>query len=110
MRRDYSVESSEIYMINPQHLRDLGLELIPRTRENAFKSDKNRRRLSDEERAKLYDELKDKIHREGFRQEYPIMVMLRRKDDAEDRILQGHHRLSIAIELGLDVVPVRFVY
>jgi hypothetical protein len=107
MRRDYSVESSEVYMINPQHLQDLGLELIPRTRENAFKSDRDRKRLSDEERAAIYDELKDKIDREGFRPEFPITVMLRRKDDAEDKILQGHHRLAIAIELGLVVCQCR---
>jgi len=58
----------------------------------------------------VYDELKAKIGREEFRRDMPITVMLKRKDGKKDKILQGHHRLSIAIELGLDLVPVRFVY
>lgn len=110
MKQKYSVESSEIYLISPEHLRDLGVELIRRTRINAFRSDKGRKHLSDAERAAIYDNLKEKIRREGFLREHPITVMLRRKNDAKDKILQGHHRLSIAIELKLAVVPVRFVY
>lgn len=110
MRRDYNVESSEVYMLCPRHLRGLGVELKQRTRDNAYRSHREHKKLTDDERAALYDELKAKIDREGFRPDLPITVMLRRKDDAEDKILQGHHRLSIAIELGLPAVPVRFVY
>jgi ParB-like chromosome segregation protein Spo0J len=109
MRRDYSVESSEAYLINPQQLRDLGLELIRRDGKNAYKSHREYKHLSPEERAGIYTELKDKIEREGFRRDLPIIVMLLRKDGKKDRILQGHHRLSIALELGLEEVPVRFV-
>ena len=109
MRRDVSVESSEVYMICPRHLRSLGIELLPRTRENAYRSHKEHKHLSHEERAALYDDFKAKIERGGFRTDFPITVMLRRKDGAKDKLLQGHHRLSIAIELGLATVPVRFV-
>jgi len=110
MRRDYSIESSKVYMISPSHLRELGVELLQRTRDNAYRSHKEYKHLSQEERGKLYDELKDKIAREGFRSDLPITLMLRRKDGVQDKILQGHHRLSIAIELGREVVPVRFVH
>lgn len=110
MRRNYSVESSEVYMLCPRHLHRLGLELMQRTRDNAYRSHKEYKHLSDDERAVLYDELKNKIEREGFRPDLPITVMLRRKDDVKDTILQGHHRLSIAIELGLAEVPIRFVH
>ena len=110
MRRDYNVESSEVYMLCPRHLRGLGVELMQRTRDNAYRSHGEYKHLSDEERAALYDELKAKIEREGFRTDLPITVMLRRKDDVKDKILQGHHRLAIAIELGLATVPVRFVH
>ena len=110
MRRDYTVESSEVYMLNPLHLRELGVELIQRTRENAYGSHGEYKHLSQEERAKVYDELKAKIEREGFRQDLPITVMLRRQDGSKDKILQGHHRLSAAIEIGIAFVPVRFVY
>ena len=97
-------------MLCPRHLRGLGVELMQRTRDNAYRSHKEHKHLSDEECAALYDELKNKINREGFRPDLPIIVMLRRKDDVKDKILQGHHRLAIAIELGLETVPVRFVH
>ena len=110
MKREFTVASSEVYMICPRQLRESGLELIQRNRENAYRSDRDRKHLSDQERGRLYDELKEKIEREGFRKDMPIMVMLLRDDGQHDKILQGHHRLSIAIELGLEAVPVRFVY
>ena len=110
MRRDYTVESSEVYMLCPRHLRGLGIELVQRTRQNAYRSHPEYKHLNDEERALLYDELKAKIERDGFRADLPITVMLRRKDGVKDKILQGHHRLAIGIELGLATVPVRFVH
>ena len=109
MQRDHSVESSEVYMLCPRHLRDLGVELMQRTRDNAYRSHREHKHLTDEKRAALYDELKTKIDREGFRPDLPIRVKLLRKDNVKDKILQGHHRLAIAIELGLPAVPVRFV-
>ena len=32
-----------------------------------------------------------------------------RREGGEDLIYEGHHRLNIAIELGLETVPVRFI-
>jgi hypothetical protein len=97
-------------MLNPLHLRELGVELIQRTRDNAYGSHGEYQHRSQEERAKLYDELKAKIEQEGFRRDLPITVMLRRQCGNKDKILQGHHRLSVAIEIDLKFVPVRFVY
>ena len=64
--------------------------------------------LTREEREARYDELKESIETCGFNEEYPILIMLRR-EGGEDRIFEGHHRLNIAIELGLETVPVRFI-
>jgi hypothetical protein len=97
-------------MINPCHLRQLGVELLQRTRDNAYGSHREYKHLNQEQRARVYDELKANIQAEGFRHDLPITVMLRRQDGNKDKILQGHHRLSIAIELGLESVPVKFVY
>ena len=97
-------------MISPMLLRELGLELLQRTRDNAYGSHREYKKRAQDERAAAYDELKSKIATEGFRRDQPITVMLKRKGDKKDKILQGHHRLSIAIELGLETVPVRFVY
>lgn len=103
-------ESSEIYMIDPRHLRELRLEKKRRNRANAFASDPARKHLPQEKRAELYDELKAKIELEGFNREFPIEVLLLRKDGNKDQLWQGHHRLAIAIELDLPLVPVRFLF
>ena len=110
MKRYYSVQSSEVYEISPQCLRNLRLELKRRTRENAYRSHPNAKELTHVQRAERYDELKEKIRSEGFKSEFPIVVMLVRKNGNKDKILQGHHRLSMAIELGFPTVPVRFVW
>ena len=57
---------------------------------------------------KRYDTLKESIRQEGFNEEFPIVIMLRRENN-EDKLFEGHHRLNIAIELGLATVPVRFM-
>ena len=110
MRRDYSVISSAVYHVDPLHLRSLRLELMRRTRDTAYGGRKVHEDLTAEERGVVYDDLKEKIRAEGFKDECPIIVMLCRKDGKADKLLQGHHRLNIAIELGLATVPVRFVH
>tara|TARA_B100000809_G_scaffold167646_1_gene164994 strand:- start:48 stop:272 length:225 start_codon:yes stop_codon:yes gene_type:complete len=52
--------------------------------------------------------LYESIEKDGFNEEFPIVVKLRRENN-EDQVEQGHHRLDIAIKLGLETVPVRFV-
>ena len=37
-------------------------------------------------------------------------VLLNRPEFGVDILLQGYHRLNIAIELNIDLVPVRFAY
>jgi hypothetical protein len=64
MRSDVTVESSEVYLLCPRHLRSLGIELLQRARDNAYRSHKEHKHLSDQQRASLYDELKAKIERE----------------------------------------------
>ena len=55
-----------------------------------------------------WNALYESIEKDGFNEEFPIVVMLRRENN-EDQIFQGHHRLDIAIKLGLETVPVRFI-
>ena len=55
-----------------------------------------------------WDALYESIEKDGFNEEFPIVVMLRRENN-EDQVDQGHHRLDIAIKLGLETVPVRFI-
>ena len=60
-----------------------------------------------EQKEERYDILKESI-KKGFNEEFPIIIMLRR-EGGEDKLFEGHHRLNIAIELGLATVPVRFM-
>ena len=110
MKREFTVMSSATYHIDPRELRRLNLELMQRNRDNAYTSHREYKHLTSEQRAEKYDELKQKIRTEGFNDAFPILIMIVRKNGTEDKILQGHHRLNIAIELNLLAVAVKFVY
>ena len=108
------MESSKIYHISPIYLRNLEIELdVPgRTgavhdRENAYEGTV-RAHLTREQKETKYDTLKESIRHKGFKEEFPIVIMLRRENN-EDKLFEGHHRLNIAIELELPSVPIRFI-
>ena len=105
--------SSKVYQISPIYLRSLRIEVSGgrgkrRTRDNAYDGKEEFIHLTYEQRVERYDTLKESIKKEGFKEEFPIIIMLRRENN-EDKLLEGHHRLNIAIELGLETVPVRFM-
>ena len=105
--------SSNVYHISPLYLRNLGMERygeggIGRTRDTAYNGHDELTHLTREQKEERYDTLYESIEKDGFNEEFPIVVMLRRENNA-DQIFQGHHRLNIAIELGLETVPVRFI-
>ena len=105
--------SSRVYHIAPLYLRNLGMERygrggVGRHRDNAYDGKEETKHLSKEEKQERYDSLKESIKDNGFNEEFPILIMLRR-EGGEDQIFEGHHRLNIAIELGLETVPVRFI-
>ena len=105
--------SSEVYHISPLYLRNLGMERsgrggIGRHRDNAYDGKEETKDLTREEKEARYDTLYKSIENEGFNEEFPILIMLRRENNG-DKLFEGHHRLNIAIELGLETVPVRFI-
>ena len=106
------MESSKVYHISPNYLRNLKIELnVPdrigavHDRENAYEGTV-RAHLTREQKETKYDTLKESIRHKGFNEEFPIIIKLM---DGEDEIFQGHHSLNIAIELELPIVPVRFI-
>ena len=99
--------SSRVYWIPSKSLREMGVELTVRARTNAYRHLSNLTQLQREER---YDALKTSIREKGFLEGNPIIVLLNRPEFGVDMLLQGHHRLNIAIELNIDLVPVRFAY
>ena len=108
-----SKSSSRVYHIAPLYLRNLGMERygrggVGRHRDNAYDGKEETKHLTKEEKQERYDSLKESIKDNGFNEEFPILIMLRR-EGGEDQIFEGHHRLNISIELGLETVPVRFI-
>ena len=108
-----SKSSSKVYHISPIYLRNLRIEVSGgrarrRTRDNAYEGKEETRGWTYEQRVERYDILKESIEKEGFKEEFPIIVMLRR-EGGQDKLFEGHHRLNIAIELGLETVPVKFI-
>lgn len=101
--------SSEVYLLDPKQLETMGLEINHMTRDNCYQCSPEHQGKTREEKQKLWDKLKRDIKEHGFSRDYPIEVELRRRD-GKDKVLQGHHRLSIANELKLREVPVRFVW
>tara|TARA_B100000749_G_scaffold154301_1_gene118447 strand:- start:222 stop:608 length:387 start_codon:yes stop_codon:yes gene_type:complete len=111
---DWSKASSRVYHISPLYLRNLGgMERrgkggVGRHRDNAYDGKEETKHLTRREKEARYDQLKESIDKDGFNEEFPILIMLRRENNA-DQIFEGHHRLNIAIELHLETVPVRFI-
>ena len=104
--------SSKVYHISPIYLRNLRVEVsggrrMRRERDNAYDGKEEVQGWTREQKEERYDTLKASI-KEGFKEEFPIIIMLRRENN-EDKLFEGHHRLNIAIELGLATVPVRFM-
>jgi len=105
--------SSKVYHISPIYLRRLRVEVsggrrMRRERDNAYEGKEEVQGWTYEERVRRYDQLKESIEKDGFKEEFPIIIMLRRQG-GEDKLFEGHHRLNISIELGLATVPVRFM-
>ena len=110
---DWTRSSSKVYHISPIYLRNLRIEVsggrrMRRERDNAYDGKEEVQGWTREQKEERYDTLKESIEKEGFNEEFPIVIMLRRENN-EDKLFEGHHRLNIAIELVLESVPVRFI-
>ena len=113
MKNKIIKSSSKVYHISPVYLRNLRVEVsggrrMRRERDNAYDGKEEVQGWTREQKEERYDTLKESIEKEGFNEEFPIVIMLRRENN-EDKLFEGHHRLNIAIELGLATVPVRFM-
>ncbi len=100
-------ESSNIYHINPKEIRKLKIERNIRNKENAYALTNPKFYRPQEERDRMYNELYNSM-KKGYDDKYPLDIMLLRMMGIKDTINQGHHRMGIAIELGLPLVSVRF--
>lgn len=81
---------------------------LARTRDNALAPGRVRNRDDQDRLAgqRKWDELLASISKHGFLPAYPVQFVI--SSEPTLRLHQGHHRIGIAIELGIAFVPVSF--
>ncbi len=99
---------SNIYHISPQEIREMGLERNIRTKENAYVFSNNKYKIPEEDRQQRYQKLYESLKDNGFNDKYPLDIMICRNMGVKDTLNQGHHRMTIALDLKIDKVSVIF--
>lgn len=99
---------SNVYHLDPKDIRAMKIERTIKTRDNAYSFTNPKYKMSLQERSDEYDRIFNSVKNNGFNDEEPIDIMLCRLAGAKDCLNNGHHRMGIAIELGLNRIPVRF--
>lgn len=108
LRYKYTLFSSNIYHMSPQEIRDKKIERSYRTAENAYRFSNPKYKMTDETRHNTYEELRRSMTEKGFDDRFPLDIMLCRNMGVKDTLNQGHHRMSVALECGLERVAVEF--
>lgn len=99
---------SNVYHMDPKYIRSLKIERTIKTRENAYSFTNPKYRMTQQERDNEYSRIYNSIKENGFDDNEPVDIMLCRLMGAKDCVNNGHHRMGIALELGLETIPVRF--
>ncbi len=110
LRKRYKTFGSGLYHMAPADLRGMEIERGIRTEANAYAFTSRRYRVSDDVRMSRYSKLRETLRTEGWREDKPLGVMLRRSGGVTDSLDNGHHRLSLCLELGITRVTVQFCY
>ena len=107
-RYKYKYFNTNIYHLSAKKLRQQGLERGIRTAENAYAITNKRWAIPEEERRKKYQNLVDSM-KNGFDDNYPLSIMLCRRAGLKDSLDNGHHRMGICLDLGIDRICVNFI-
>ena len=99
---------SNVYHLDPNDIREMKIERTIKTRDNAYSFTNPKYKMSLQERVDEYDRIFNSVKNNGFDDNEPIDIMLCRLAGAKDCVNNGHHRMGIALELGLNSIPVRF--
>ena len=112
---------SPIFYVSPIHLRKLEVEFLVesnpthrpdyhRNRDNAYQGYPNKNHplfgLPKQDALERWDTLFEQIQN-GYDDRYPLVIDIN-NTEGRLRLRDGHHRLSIAIELKLTHVPIQF--
>lgn len=117
--RKVLIEPDKIVYISPQEVN--AYRILTRTRENSrsggIRDEYNSRGVKEFKKkhpneyydGKMkWDLLMAKMEAEGWKESNPAVIMVRREKKC--RLWDGHHRITMALELGWETVPVRFKY
>lgn len=99
---------SNVYHLSPADIRKMKIERTMKTRENAYSFTNPKYRMTRQERNDEWDRIFNSVKENGFKDDAPVDIMLCRLAGAKDCLNNGHHRVGIALELGLNKIPVRF--
>ncbi len=108
IKRKFYIRSSVGFGVRLDDLLSAHLPRGERNAANAYQLANKRYRLSLEDAQKCYQELRQSFKANGYDPKHPMYVMLNRKFGVKDQLLQGHHRIGICKELGINEVYISF--
>ena len=108
VKRRYYKEGITGFHIRLKDVLAMRLKRGERDESNAYNWTNKRWVMSEEERRKRYNTLYASIKQNGYDDKSPIFVMINRSLGVRDQLFQGHHRLNICEELGVERLTVRF--
>lgn len=108
LKRKYYTIGSNYYHTSLQSLGKLSLTRGTRNEENAYAWSNEKWALSEEQREERYNSLYNSLKDKGYLDSCPILILLNRNFGVKDQILQGHHRMHLCEEVGIDDVTIRF--
>lgn len=107
-RETYRGYGTAIYHASAAELRAMNVERNIRSAETAYNYTNKRWHHSEQERVDKYAALVASMRKNGFDDQYPLEIMLRRSFGARDTFQQGHHRMAACFEAGVDRIALRF--
>lgn len=108
IKRHYYKVNNTVFTVRLSDIIAAKLPRGERNAENAYQWNNKRWHISREEASKRYANLKKSIQKKGYDKKSPMFVMLNRKFGAKDQLFQGHHRVGICKELGVEEVSITF--
>lgn len=108
IKRKLYIQNSLIFRVRLSDIINADLPRGIRNETNAYQLNNKRWHINREEAHKKYETLKNSLQKSGYNHKHPMFVMLNRKLGAKDQLLQGHHRIGICKELGIEDVSISF--
>ncbi|PLY00273.1 MAG: hypothetical protein C0622_09180 [Desulfuromonas sp.] len=107
-RKKNKYKGTGVYHMSAREVRLMNIERAIRSRNNAYGFRDPKRRPEEDERLLKYQRLVDSLTLNGYDDNEPIRIMVCRSFGLLDSLNQGHHRVSAALEAGIDRIAVTF--